>query len=328
MIHFLERQRLVKKGLASPKKRRRRSSSEIAQLLESGFLAKGLIFTAFTAGLAGLIFTGKQAQGMEKFFISLLISLTALAQLWINHPRTFPRNSRLLLVFGICFAHLAFIKGILALTVGGTLDRDFGLLLIPFAFAPLVLSVLLGRNLGIFAAIFVSLWGGILVDGLTPVLTPAIFMVMSLISGFVAVFVTLEVRKRTRLIWAGFFVGLATWVLALMFGLIGPIVLDLFGNINWQLVALQSLAAVASGVFTSILVSGTLPILESLFRSRRRSHRRETDAGARVRLFPRHRQAGEAGLFQRKRRSPQQSAQRTRPHDERADHHGAHQGGH
>jgi len=265
MIKFFEHQRLVKKGLASPKKRRRRSSSEIAQLLETGFLTKFLIFTAFTAGIGLLIFTGQQTQGMEKFLTSLLISLTALAQLWINHPRTFARNSRLLLVFGICFAHLAFIKGILALTWSGTIDRDFGPLLIPFAFAPLVLSVLLGRNLGIFAAIFVSLWGGILVNGLTPVLTPAIFIVMSLISGFVAVFVTLEVRQRSRLIRAGVFVGLATWVLALIFGLIGPIVLELFGNINWQLVALESFTAVSSGVLTAILVSGTLPILENLF---------------------------------------------------------------
>ena len=266
MIKFLEHQRLVKKGLASPKQRRRRSTSEIVQMLERGFFAKLLIFAAFSAGIALLIFTGKETQGMEKKFLtSLLVSLTALAQLWINHPRTFGRNSRLLLVFGICFAHLAFIKGILALTWSGTLDRDFGPLLIPFAFAPLVLSVLLGRNLGIFAAIFVSLWGGIMVDGLTPVLTPAIFIVMSLISGFVAVFVTLEVRQRSRLVRAGLFVGLATWVLALMFGLIGPIVLEVFGNINWQLIALQSFAAVASGVLTAILVSGTLPVLENLF---------------------------------------------------------------
>lgn len=266
MIPFFERQRLVKKGLASPKQRRRRSSSEIAHHLESGFPAKLLIFAAFSLGIGVLIFAGDETQGMEKFFTSLLISLTALAQLWINHPRTFARNSRLLLVFGICFAHLGFIKGILALTWSGTIDRDYGPLLIPFAFAPLVLSVLLGRNLGIFAAIFVSLWGGILVDGLTPVLTPAVFMVMSLISGFVAVFVTLEVRKRSRLIWAGVFVGLTTWLLALMFGLIGPIVLELFGNIHWNLVALQSFAAIASGILTAILVSGTLPILESLFR--------------------------------------------------------------
>lgn len=266
MIKFFEHQRLVKKGLASPKKRRRRSTNELLEALESGVGAKFLIFAAFSVGLFALISTGKQPQGAERFLTSLLISLTALAQLWINHPRTFARNSRLLLVFGVCFIHLAFLKGILALTWSGVIDRQYGYLLIPFAFAPLVLSVLLGRNLGIFAAIFCSLWGAIGITGLAPAyFTPAIFIVMSLISGFIAVFVTLEVRKRTRLIRAGVFVGIATWLLALIFGLIGPIVPEVVGNANWELIALQSLATVASGVLTAILVSGTLPILESLF---------------------------------------------------------------
>jgi len=270
MLKFFERQRLVKKGLASPKQRRRRSTNELMQTLETGALAKILIFAAFTLGLAGLIYTSKETHGAEKFLTTLLISLTAAAQLWINHPRTFARNSRLLLVFSVCFAHLAFLKGILTLTWNGVIEANYGPILIPFAFAPLVLSVLLGRNLGIFAAIFVSLWGGILVAGIAPAaLLPAVFIVMSLISGFIAVFVTLEVRQRSRLIRAGVFVGLITWVLALMFGLIGPIVPELFGNINWQMInwqmVEQSLATIASGVLTAILVSGTLPILESLF---------------------------------------------------------------
>ena len=266
MIQFFERQRLVKKGLATPKKRRRRSPNEILNLLEGGFFAKFLIFAAFTAGMALLIFTGQQNQGTEKFLTCLLLTLTAAAQLWINHPRTFGRNSRLLLVFGICLAHLAIIKGILTLTRNGTLDPNFGPLLIPFAFAPLVLSVLLGRNIGIFAAIFVSLWGGILVDRLAPpTLTSATFIVMSLISGFVAVFITLEVRKRSRLIRAGVFVGLVTWLLAMMYRLIGPIVPELLGNTNWSLVAGESLVTIGSGVVTAILISGMLPILESTF---------------------------------------------------------------
>ena len=171
-----------------------------------------------------------------------------------------------MLVFGVCLIHLTFLKGVFAMSKSGAIDREFAPLLLPFAFAPLVLSVLLGRNLGVFAAIFVSLWGSIVLSGITPAyFTPAIFIVMSLISGFIAVFVTLEVRKRSRLIRAGVFVGLATWVLALMFGVIGPIVWGVFGNINWPLIALESLATIASGVFTAILVSGILPILESLF---------------------------------------------------------------
>ncbi len=266
MIKFFERQRLVKKGLATPKKRRRRSTNEIVQLLEEGFLPKFLIFVAFAGGLAVIFLTGNQPQGMEKFLTSLLLTLTALGNLWMSHPRIFGRNSRLVLIFGIFFAHLTIIKTLLTLTRSGVPDVYFGPLLIPFAFAPLVLAVLLGRNIGIFATLFVSLWGGILVNGLAPKsLTPAIFTVISLISGFVAVFITREVRKRSRLIRAGLGVGVVTWALALVYGLIGPILPELWGNTDKLMLVYESLVVVGCGLLTSILVSGTLPILENAF---------------------------------------------------------------
>ncbi|XHR27370.1 MAG: HD family phosphohydrolase [Chthoniobacteraceae bacterium] len=266
MIKFFERQRLVKKGLATPKKRRRRSTNEIVQLLEEGFLPKLLIFVAFAGGLAVIFLTGNQPQGMEKFLTSLLLTLTALGNLWMIHPRIFARNSRLVLIFGIFFAHLTIIKTLLTLTRSGALDVYFGPLMIPFAFAPLVLAVLLGRNIGIFATLFVSLWGGILVNGLAPKsLTPAIFTVISLISGIVAVFITREVRKRSCLIRAGLGVGVVTWALALVYGLIGPILPELWGNTDKLMLLYESLVVVGFGLLTSILVSGTLPILENAF---------------------------------------------------------------
>lgn len=265
MIKFLQRQRLVKKGLASPKQRRRHSPNEIIEELDRCLWGKGLVFIGFLAGLTALIFTGNpQSQRLEIFLTGLLITLTAFGHLWINHPRTFARNSRLLLVFGVCLIHLTFLKGIFAMARSGAISREFAPLILPIAFAPLVLSVLLGRNLGIFAATFVSLWGSVVLSGVTPANFPVIFIVMSLISGFIAVFLTLEVRKRSRLIRAGVFVGLATWLMALMFGVIGPIGWGFFA-VNWPLIALESLATVASGVFTAILVSGILPILESGF---------------------------------------------------------------
>ena len=70
----------------------------------------------------------------------------------------------------------------------------------PYALAPLTLSVLLGRNHGIYAAIFASLWASSFIAA-----SDAKLLVMSLICGFVAVFVTLEVRRRSRLIRAGLF---------------------------------------------------------------------------------------------------------------------------
>lgn len=257
----LDRKRLVKKGLATPKTRRRRSESEFIEALEEGGLAKVLIFAGFIIGLAMLIYYGTSDQPAEKFLIALLIFLTSLAQLWINHPNTFAKNSRILLMFGSFLVHLTFTKVILVMAHNGSIDFQIGTLLVPYAFAPLICSVLLGKNQGLYAATFVSLWGAIVFRG-----TDAIYLVMSLISGFIAVFVTLQVRRRSRLIRAGVFVGLATWMLGVSFGLIGPLHWDTIGSTNWSMIAMESLAAVGSGIFTAMLVGGALPLLEGVFK--------------------------------------------------------------
>jgi putative nucleotidyltransferase with HDIG domain len=275
MLGFFERQRLVKKGLASSKQRRRRTESELIQTLEQGPLAKIAIFAGFMAGLAFLIYSDVRSQPMEKVFIAVLIFLTALAQLWINHPKTFESNSRVLLMFSVFLLHLVIVKLVLVtadnqilkggLTLPGTFSplekQQLWKLAVPYAFAPLVLSVLLGKNHGIYAATFVSLWGALVYKGID-----SIFLVMSLISGFIAVFVTLEVRRRNQLVRAGFFVGLSTWILALIFGLIGPIIWESFTGTHWTIIGWQSVVAIGSGIITAFMVSGALPLFESAFR--------------------------------------------------------------
>ena len=157
------------------------------------------LLAAFAAALAILIFSGDYPDPAKYFLIGLLVLATAVGQLWINHPETFRRNSRIGLVFGVMLCHLVIAKLVMVLSTGsdGGASRDFGVLLIPYALAPLVLSVLLGKNHGVYAAIFVSLGSAILFRGLEPVL-----LVMCLISGFIAVLVTIQVRRRSRLIRA------------------------------------------------------------------------------------------------------------------------------
>jgi hypothetical protein len=265
MFGFLDRYRLVKKGLASPKTRRRRTQSELRQTLRTGVAARVALFLAFMGGLAVLIYWGDSSQPAERFFTAMLIFLTALAQLWINHPRTFADNSRILLMFGTFLVHLFLTKLGLALVAEGTIKSHFAPLIIPYAFAPLVCSVLLGKNQGLYAATFASLWGSIIYGGTTyRIFEPATYLVTSLICGFIAVFVTLDVRRRTRLIRAGFFVGLALWLLAITLGQI-KIAWEVFSNIDWVQLWYLTIAAVANGILTAVLVSGLMPMLESIF---------------------------------------------------------------
>src|SRR5947199_746226 len=263
MFDFLRRRRLLKRGLASKKQRRRRTRNELLRSLEYARFVKVIILGAFVAGLAFLIFNGQQPEPAKSFVIALLFFAAAIAALWINHPKTFSQNSRVFLVFGTIFVQLAAIKLVLALCSQHTfkfLTPEMGWLLAPYAFAPLVLSVLLGRNHGLYAAFFVSFWSSVLF-----VKIDAPLLVISLISGFTAVYLTLQVRRRSKLIRAGLGVGVAIWLASLSFGMIGPINLFPPMDNDWGMIGLQSALTLGNGIITAMIVGGALPMLEHLF---------------------------------------------------------------
>ena len=262
MFDFLRRRRLLRRGLASKKTRRRRTRNELLRSLEAAGYVKLIVLAGFIAGLAFLIFSGQQAEPTKNFVIALLFFATAIVQLWINQPRTFSQNSRVLLVFGTIFVQLAATKLILVLSSEHAfkfLTPEMGWLLAPYAVAPLVLSVLLGRNHGLFAAVFVSLWSSVLFGKID-----APLLVISLISGFTAVYLTLQVRRRSRLIRAGVGVGVAIWLSSLSFGMIAINLFPPMDN-DWGMIGLQSALALGNGIITAMIVGGALPMLEHLF---------------------------------------------------------------
>src|SRR5213595_3737297 len=263
MFDSFKRGRLIRRGLASRKLRRRRARSELKRNLEYSPYTKVVIFAVFVGGLAFLVFSGQQPEPTKNFIIALLVLATALTQLWINQPKSFSRSSRILLIFGVILLQLAVTKLLLVLCNSGTyrfLRPEMAGLITPYAFAPLVLSVLLGRQHGLYAAFFVSLWSSVLFG---PIDAP--LLVTSLISGFTAVSLTLQVRRRSKLIRAGIGVGFAIWLLSLTFGLIGPI--NLFSPVanDWGMIGFQSALALGNGMLTATLVGGVLPMLEHLF---------------------------------------------------------------
>ncbi len=254
MWKIFQRRRLISKGLSSAKTRRRQVESPIVEAMEHGWPTKIAIMLLFSVGLGVLIFSGIENEPMKHFVISLLIFGTAMTALWINFPKSFESNSRLLLVLSICFIQLIGVRLILT---GDAVSDRYAWLVFPYAFAPLTLSVLIGRHHGLYAAIFCSLWSSFLLPEISPT-----FIVLSLITGFVAVFVTLQVRRRSRLIKAGIYIGIATWILAATFGLIGPLKME---HTDWRLIGWQTLLAVSTGFATAVLVSGILPALETMF---------------------------------------------------------------
>ena len=282
MLGFFERQRLVKKGLAPQKTRRRVTESELLDTLEHGLVAKVLLLGAFAIAFCWLILLHTTDLPSEILVVAVLIFGTAAAHLCLNRPEIWGRNSRLLLLLLVMFAHLGAMKWCFlasneALIVSGNavpdslgrfIKRDMWRLAVPFSFAPLLISVLLGRAMGVFVTVFCTLMSIPTLASIDADYALVVSnMTTGLVCGFVSVFLTLDVRKRSELLRAGLFVGLATWVLGIVFR--KNILLHLWaetGVMDWSMLWTLSTVAIGAPIVLTLLMSGALPPIEGLFR--------------------------------------------------------------
>ncbi len=278
MLGFFERQRLAKKGITPQKTRRRLTQSEVAETLEHGVITRMALVLAAAVALLCLLAAGRQNVARETYAVALLIFSTATGHLCLNRREVWNCNSRLLLTFLIVLGHLALAK-LCALqsaeamhSNGGQFSalqqRDMWLLAIPFGLGPVLASVLLGRAMAVFVSVFGTL---LMLPLLASVSDDTVFIVTNvtgnLVCGFVAIFLTAEVRKRGDLPRAGFFVGLATWVLAVAFRKINVLQMWVEGAaLNYQSLAIESVVAIGAPIMMTLLIVGGLPWVESLFR--------------------------------------------------------------
>ena len=270
MIKALKRLQLKRRGLMTEKTRRKHSETEWVERLRDAAFVRCSLFLLFAIGLGSLIMGAPDERlpmvgtPWRATMLGLVVLLIALLHFYINHPSSFRRNSRVLLIFGIMFIHLALLRLSFALADGGTFGErgeHYSFLLAPFALAPMVLSILLGRTQALFVTVLCAVWGALLVGGAQSL--PIV--VAGLVVGFLAVLVTDGVRKRSGLVRAGLLIGLSVTGFGFLFGMIGA---DLLGSqaVDWMGLGYGILAALLGGVVTAMVVGGVLPVLESVFR--------------------------------------------------------------
>ncbi|MED5585007.1 MAG: HDIG domain-containing metalloprotein [Verrucomicrobiota bacterium] len=270
MFKALKRLQLKRRGLMTEKTRRKHSEKEWVEKLRDAALVRCALFLLFAIGLSALIMGAPDERlpmvetPWRATMLGIVILLIALLHFFINHPSSFRRNSRVFLIFGIMFIHLALLRLSFALAERGTFGDQgdhYSFLVAPFALAPMVISILLGRTQALFVTVLCSVWGTLLV-GYVMALP---IMVAGLVVGFLAVLVTDGVRKRSGLVRAGLLIGISVTGFGILFGMIGGDLLD-GQTVDWVGLGYGVLAALLGGVVTAMVVGGVLPVLESLFR--------------------------------------------------------------
>jgi cyclic-di-AMP phosphodiesterase PgpH len=266
-LDAIKRWRLARQGLSSGKKRRVHHENPVVAALEQSHWVKMALYAIFAIGSAVLVMNASpgspfMADPLKGGLYGLILAGTALVMFHVGMQNTCGRNSRVLLVLGSMAGHLVMVRLIMTLADAGTIPESFRFLFVPFALAPMLLGVLLGRGVGSFSAVYVSLIGCLFV----PREEVLGFLILSLVSGMTAVLLTQNIRKRVQLLRAGLYVGGVTLLLGLILGRLdiascfGP------GAMNHlQVLGSGGAAAFGTAVFTALVISGLLPVFEGLF---------------------------------------------------------------
>ncbi len=237
------------------------------QALEDSLWVKLALFATFAVSCGVMVLksaerTAFAAEPMKGALYGLVIAVAAILMFQVSLQTSCRRNSRVVLVLGGLLAHLLCLRIVMALVDGGHIPELFRFFIVPYAFAPILHSVLLGRAVGAFSAVFVTLIGCLFV----PQGQALVYMVLSMVAGVVSVLLAHEVRRRLQLLQAGIYVGAVTLLLGLLVGKLD--LAAVFGPgamLQIQALGAGSAAALGTGIFTALLISGLLPLFEGLF---------------------------------------------------------------
>jgi hypothetical protein len=169
MFESIRRARLQRQGLSCGKTRRKHQEGDLFDEMRTHPSASVVVY----------VLCASVAEGVPPPDFLDWLSVGAVGTALVVHQRVALRNemeenSTLLLVLGTLLLHL--VLGVLVLDFGGSQGWPPALMTmaVPHVFAPLVLSVMLGRKIGLFGAIYSTLLGSMVFSG---VLNPITYLV-------------------------------------------------------------------------------------------------------------------------------------------------------
>ncbi|MEM9018524.1 MAG: HDIG domain-containing metalloprotein, partial [Verrucomicrobiota bacterium] len=236
-------------------------------MLRSGWQICGLLFLFFAALVSLWIILSSSDRSIfannpvQAVVVVTVISATLMVHWHVSLPHTFKRNSIVTLMLSVILIQLLLVKLSEYIATTFAPGGGFRFLVEPYIFAPIVLSLLVGRRHGTFAVVYASLFGGMTVasEEAFP------FVLFSMICGFVAIYLTNRVSRRSRLVMAGAYAGIACVFLAFTLGQIQWPGFSA-GVGEWEMVGKQALSAILVSTLTAVVVSGLLPLIEATFR--------------------------------------------------------------
>ncbi|MSU22892.1 MAG: HDIG domain-containing protein [Opitutus sp.] len=199
-------------------------------------------------------------EGLTLFGRVLLVLAMVVASLLyirIEDPETLRSNVRCGLLALVVIANLALIRANYSLGGAEFFLRDGSWTstlpyVAPTALAPLIVAILIDAGSGIFMALFISIFTGVIYGNRLDLL------VLTFLASLVAIFIARDARRRGRVVRAAGAGGLTVAAFAALIGIADQTPVETLFR--------QMTAGLATGLLTGIAVVGLLPVLESLFK--------------------------------------------------------------
>lgn len=257
MFEFIKRGQLMRQGLSCGKTRRKHLQGEFWDALRCHpfvgvgiFVASYLAITVTLGVLGDNLPTASGASGM----VTVAVFMIAAVHWWLTFRPETRTNGTALLVFTSIILELVGTGAVLNFAHHRGWDTSYSLLLAPHALSAVILTMLAGNRLGLYAALYSTLLGATLVEDENALG----YVATGLAIGFVGVFTTQRIRRRSSLLTSGLYIGAVGLALMMIFGQTS---VALASNSQVLLLAGPMIA----GILTVMLASVLLPAFESLF---------------------------------------------------------------
>lgn len=260
MFESIRRAKLQREGLSCGKTRRKHQEGDLVDELRTHPAATVGVYVLFFAAIGFLMklaagaVPGTVQPQITAYLCAAVIAGAMVVHLLVALREEVADNTELVLVLGTLLLQLG---ASVVMTDFGYQNSWSGALLIlalPHALCPMVLSVILGRKIGLFGAIYSTLLGAMVFAGINPLT----YLACSSLVGFLVVLFTKRVRRRNRLVMAGLYIGAAAALFSLLLH-------ETSGAIESATLSRIVGIPFAVGVLTGLIVGGGMPVIESIF---------------------------------------------------------------
>jgi putative nucleotidyltransferase with HDIG domain len=257
MFEFIKRGQLMRQGLSCGKTRRKHLQGEFWETLRCNpFVGAGVFVLAYLGItiLLGVLGGNLPMASTSARVITAAVFIIAAFHWWLTFRPTSRTNGTALLVFSSIILQLVLVGYTLHIGTVQAWGTGYALLLAPHALCPVILSMLGGNRLGLYGALYATLLGATLVDDSNAL--P--FVATGLAVGFVGVLTTQRVRRRSRLLTCGLYIGSVATAMMMILGETNAAL----GSDNQ---AFMLAAPMLSGLLTVMFVGFLLPAFELAF---------------------------------------------------------------